>query len=84
MEIEQLKKAVLLNSRLKNLNEIKSRILCPERDAKLTYRYKCLVYFDLADVLRECISDILDKHDKMIRTEIEERIKQIEKEIEGL
>lgn len=32
----------------------------------------------------DCIRDIMDKHDKMIRKEIDERIAELEKELEEL
>ena len=80
MTQEQFNKAVKISNRLKELEEVKKEINNPSKYL-LTYceedRYKPCYRFTM-----EHISNILDKHDKMIRKEIEDEIERLKKDIE--
>lgn len=82
MTQEQYNRAVWINNRLKELEAVKKEISTPSKylltycakdDYKPCYRWT-MVY----------ISDILDRHDKMIREEIDNEIEKLKKEIEKL
>ena len=82
MTQEQYNRAVWISGRLKELEEVKEEIedtskhfltYCKEDDDKPCYRWTL-----------EYISNILDRHDKMIREEIDAEIEKLKKEIETL
>lgn len=82
MTQEQYDRAVTIGERLKELNEVKKEI----NDSS-----KHLITYCESDKYKPCyrctmkhISDILDRHDKMIRAEIDEEIEKLKKEIEAL
>ncbi len=82
MTQEQYNRAVWISERLKELEEVKKEINDPSKHF-LTYceqdKYKPCYRFTM-----ENISDILDRHDKMIREEIDAEIEKLKKEIEEL
>lgn len=82
MTQEQYNRAVEINNRLEELEEVKKEIngtskhlvtYCKQDDYEPCYRYTM-----------KYISDILDRHDKMIREEIDNEIKKLKKEIEEI
>lgn len=82
MTQEQYNRAVWINDRLNELEEVKKEI---------NGTSKHLVTYCKQDDYRPCymftmkyISDILDRHDKMIRDEIDNEIEKLKKEIEKL
>lgn len=88
MTQEQYKRACQINDRLTNLADVKKRI---ERRANGNIILSYLYNSDSSTDYRQCnywsmsfIADILDKHDKMIREEIDAEIESLKKEIEML
>ena len=84
MTDEQYKRAVLIHERLNELQKVKKEI---ENTAKnrLWYAYKGHSDWRLtAEWVMRYISELLDKHDTMIRAEIEEEISNLLNEIETL
>lgn len=85
MTEQQYNRACQINDRLSVLADVKKQI-----EGTLTHRlyfaYKdCDGYFRCcSDLVMRYISEILDKHDRMIRQEIEEEIERLKKEIEEL
>lgn len=81
MEKEKFERVLEINERLKNLHDILGEI-SPYRDCRLSYFINnnkgC------AEWKMKHISDLLDKHDKMIRSEIQKEIDNLHAEIETL
>lgn len=85
MTQEVFKRVVSINSRLKALEDAKKQITATVKH-RLSYLYKsCNGGYSLCpDWAMNPISDILDRHDAMIRQEIDEEIESLKKEIETL
>lgn len=86
MTQEQYKRAVQIHERLDELQEVKKEIE-GTRDHRLWYAEKSTSSRDFclcSEYRMRYISDILDKHDKMIRQEIVEEIERLKAEIETL
>lgn len=89
MTQEQFYTAIKLNHRLEALLEVKEEIADIEKH-RLWYAesYSPMCGTTQWDTVSECamrdISDILDRHDQMIRQEIDEEIAKITKQIEEL
>lgn len=89
MTKEQFNTAIRLHERLKALGEVKKEIAETEKH-RLWYakRYDPMTGTTKWDTVSEytmrSISDILDRHDKMIREEIDEEIAEIKRQIEEL
>lgn len=89
MTQEQYQAAIRLHIRLKALNEVKKEIEETEKH-RLWYakRYDPMTGTTKWNTVSEytmCnISEILDRHDKMIREEIDEEIAEIKRQIEEL
>lgn len=89
MTQEQFNTAIRLHERLKELREVKKEIEDTEKHrlwyAKRYYPMTGTTKWETVseDTMRS-ISDILDRHDKMIREEIEEEIAKIKRQIETL
>lgn len=89
MTEEQFNKAVEINSRINALNRVKEEIKHTDKH-RLWYAYKSDSGMGASDwrlVYESCmkhIADILDRHDKQIRQEIEDEIEALKKEIERL
>lgn len=84
MTEEQFKKSIDIGYRLKTLKEIQHEI---SGDCVLSYikrDSKSSGHHMLNNFLIGKISNILEKHDKMIRAEIDEEIEKLKKEIEKL
>ena len=84
MTDEQYKRAVQIHERLNELQKVKKEI---ENTAKhrLWYAYKGSSDWQLTtEWVMRYISELLDKHDTMIRAEIEEEISSLLNEIETL
>lgn len=85
MTQEQFKNAIRLHERLEALGEVKKVI-----EHRLWYakRYGPMTdttsWETVSEWAMNSISDILDRHDKMIREEIDEEITKIKREIEAL
>ena len=81
MKEEQYNRAIQIHYRINNLEKIKEDLL--RVDNKLTYVNKSkgeeLYPYDFKH-----ISDILDKHDLQIRSEIDAEIESLKKEIKTL
>lgn len=89
MTQEQFKNAIRLHERLEALGKVKKEIE-DTWEHRLWYarRYDPMTdttsWETVSDWAMDSISDILDKHDKMIREEIDEEITKIKREIEAL
>lgn len=89
MTQEQYQTAIRLHERLEALNEVKKEIEETEKH-RLWYakRYDPMTettkWETVSEYSMRSISDILDRHDKMIREEIEEEIASIKRQIEAL
>lgn len=89
MTQEQFNTAIRLHKRLEALEEVKKEIEGTEKH-RLWYakRYDPMCGTTKWDTVSEYamqnISDILDRHDRMIREEIDEEIAKIKKQIEEL
>ena len=84
MTQQQFEKAVQISERMKDLESVKKEIN-PTHEHRLCYSYKT------SDSYKVCpewsmrpISDILDKHDEMIRQEIEDELERLRREVERL
>lgn len=87
MTQEQYNKAIEISENIKCLEKVKKEINYPNYDHRLSYIEHSQISHD--NNWKPCeymayIGDILDKHDKMIRKEIDEGIKNLYKEIEKL
>lgn len=87
MTQEQYKRAVEIGKELADLNDTKENIK-KTREHRLWYAYNDGEFGSEWRLTPEWamrnISDILDKHDIMIRQEIDEEIEKLKKEIETL
>ena len=87
MTEEQYLRAVQINDRLAELEKVKDDIK-PTSKHRLWYAYNTGEFgsdWSLCSEWRmRYIGDILDKHDLMIRQEIDEEIEKLKKEIETL
>lgn len=89
MTKEQFNTAIKLHHRLEALSKVKKEIADIEKH-RLWYAesYSPMCGTTQWDTVSECamrdISDILDRHDQMIRQEIDEEIAKITKQIEAL
>lgn len=89
MTQEQFQTAIRLHKRLEALGEVKKEIEETEKH-RLWYakRYDPMTGTTKWETVSEysmwSISDILDRHDKMIRKEIDEEIAEIKRQIEEL
>lgn len=86
MTQEQYQRAIEINKRIEQLNQVKEEI----KGSKtfLTYAKRAQAQRDFDSLCRDWlmayISNILDNHDKQIREEIDNEITELEKEIERL
>lgn len=82
MTQEQYKRAIELNERISELKEVEKSLI----GSNLWYAYKrgLCNWETLAEWYISPIRHILDKHDKMIRQEINGEIKKLKAEIETL
>lgn len=89
MTKEQFNTAIRLHKRLEALNEVKKEFEDTEKH-RLWYarRYDPMTgtteWNTVSEYTMRSISDILDRHDKMIREEIDEEIEEIKRQIEEL
>lgn len=84
MTEEQFHRAVRINDRLEELARVKKEIDDTSKH-RLWYAYKgCDDYRLTSEWVMKYISDLLDKHDLMIRQEIDNEIEQLKAEIETL
>lgn len=84
MTDEQYKRAVQIHERLNELEKVKKEIE-GTRDHRLWYAENCNSDWRLTtEWVMRYISELLDKHDTMIRAEIEEEISNLLNEIETL
>lgn len=89
MTKEQFQTAIRLHKRLEALREVKKEIEETEKH-RLWYakRYDPMTgttkWETVSEYSMRSISDILDRHDKMIREEIDEEIAEIKRQIEEL
>lgn len=89
MTQEQFNTAIRLHERLEALVEVKKEIAETEKH-RLWYaeRYDPMTgttkWETVSEYSMRAISDILDRHDKMIREEIDEEIAEIKRQIEEL
>lgn len=86
MTQEQFQRVIEINKRIEQLNQVKEEI----KDSKtsLTYAKRAQSLSDSDNLCRDWlmayIGNILDNHDKQIREEIDNEIKELEQEIERL
>ena len=86
MTKEQYQRACEINARLKQLEQVKKEIY-GTTTKRLTYSYKYSTSSEYSlcnSYIMNFIGTILDKHDKLIRAEIEAEIAALEQEIESL
>ena len=84
MTDEQYKRAVQIHERLEKLQKVKKEIE-DTAEHRLWYAYKGSSDWRLTtEWVMRYISELLDKHDTMIRAEIEEEIRNLLNEIETL
>lgn len=85
MTEEQFKRAVEINNRIRELGEVKKGI-ADEQNHRLSCSYRtCDGGYDIySEYDMRPIAYILDKHDKMIREEIDEEIRRLQEEIKEL
>lgn len=87
MTDEQYKRAVEIHDRLSELQKVKDEIK-DKKKHRLWYAYNRGEFGSEWELTSEWImryiSDILDKHDIMIRQEIDEEIEKLKKEIKEL
>jgi hypothetical protein len=86
MTEEQYIRAVQISNRIETLNNVKKEIE-GTRDHRLWYAVKSRSSSDFSlcsEYRMRDISDILDKHDLMIRQEIDDMIEQLKAEIKEL
>lgn len=84
MTLEQYYKAIGISDRIKELNEVKKEI--KDKSAhRLSYSYNSNNNYILCpEWAMRSISGILDRHDRMIREEIDAEIEKLNKMIEEL
>lgn len=84
MTPEQYKRAVQINERISELEKVKKEINEPAKH-RLWYAEKFERDWRLtSEWIMRYISEILDKHDLMIRQEIDDEIEKLKAEIETL
>lgn len=87
MTEQQFDEAIRINERIKELEKVKSEISSKVNE-KLTYIKKGDSMRDDWEIVGNWImigiADILDRHDILIRQEIDEEIAKLKKEIEAL
>lgn len=88
MTQELYDKVTRIYDRLSQLAKVKKEI-SPIGENRLSYIHKSKPYNNLTpepcnEFIIRYIYEILDRHDKMIRAEIDEEIEKLEKEIESL
>lgn len=84
MTKEQFQRAVQINGRLENLARVKKEIDDTSKH-RLWYAWKGESDYRLtSEWVMKYISELLDKHDLMIRQEIDEEIERLKAEIETL
>lgn len=84
MTKEQFLRAVQINGRLENLARVKKEIDDTSKH-RLWYAWKGQSDYRLTpEWVMKYISELLDKHDLMIRQEIDEEIERLKAEIETL
>lgn len=86
MTEEQYIRAVQISNRIETLNNVKKEIE-GTRDHRLWYAEKsnsCSDFRLCSEYRMRDIADILDKHDTMIRQEIDDMIEQLKAEIKTL
>ena len=85
MKQEQYQRAVQINNRLEELKDVK-RCINDTSEHRLYYAYKNCNndYTCYPQWAMNPIAELLDRHDNMIRQEIEDEIEMLNKEIETL
>ena len=84
MTTEQYTRAIEISERIKELKQVKKAISSTINN-RLTYEYKeCGDFEAYPNWMLKPIEKILDRHDKMIREEIDQEIDTLMKEIETL
>ena len=84
MTQEQYLRAVQISNRLGELRKVKDEIK-ETTQHRLWYAEKCSSDWRLtSEWIMRYISELLDKHDEMIRAEIDKEIKKLEEEITKL
>lgn len=83
MTDKQFERAVEISSRIKELEEVKKEISETE-EHRLSYSYYSSAWHLCPSWVMSQIGEILDKHDKMIRQEIDEEISTLKAEIKEL
>ena len=78
MTEEQYTEAIAIHNRLVALQDVKKHIM-DSSNYKLSYKYRMPdnSYREAPEWILRPISDILDKHDAMIREEIDREIKEL-------
>lgn len=85
MTQEQYKRAVEINDRIRELNEVKEEIK-DKTEHRLSYLWQRSSgdWSPVSSFVMKNIGNILDKYDEMIRQEIDNTIEQLKTEIKAL
>lgn len=73
-----------LINRKQSLEEIKQELSKNKYSLGYIYEAECLLLTIYAENISVSLKDFLEKHDKMIRKEIDQEIERLNKEIEAL
>lgn len=84
MTQEEYEKLCLLINRKKTLENIKKKLSEDKYSLGYIYNSECILFTRYAESFTITLKDLLDKHDKMIREEINQEIERLEKDIEEL
>lgn len=84
MTQEEYEKLCLLINRKKTLENIKKKLSEDKYSLGYIYNPECILFVRYAESFTISLRDLLDKHDNMIREEINQEIERLEKEIQDL
>lgn len=84
MTQKEYEKMCKLINRKQSLEEIKQELSKNKYSLGYIYEAECLLFTRYAENISVSLKDFLEKHDKMIRKEIDQEIERLNKEIEAL
>lgn len=84
MTQKEYEKMCKLINRKQSLEEIKQELSNNKYSLGYIYEAECLLLTIYAENISVSLKDFLEKHDKMIRKEIDQEIERLNKEIEAL
>lgn len=84
MTQKEYEKMCKLINRKQSLEQIKQELSNNKYSLGYIYEAECLLLTIYAENISVSLKDFLEKHDKMIRKEIDQEIERLNKEIEAL